>query len=173
MNTNEKTAFTLLRTRYYQDCTLGQLIDARNTLICQTMEPTCDAKSNNIRLAQPDGLYPLEYVYDEELNRHCIRLCRTKGRGCVRFYMHPFDVSEPKNVGFDILVGMRVDESEGRLDDTLSAFDAIDLIYRRKPKVKTRYYVRIISLAKGEIPKTNFSKTIDTELEEPDFFDYE
>lgn len=164
MNNIEVTNLTLIRARYYLDCTLGVLLDEHNHLICQTMEPPCDGVGS--RIAQPDGTYPLCYQYDDKANHHCARLCKTKGRTKVRMSYHELEDAKPSIVGADILVGSHVDESNRCLTGGRKAFETVDAIMRECRSTNKKCYIKIVSLNSGAVANTQFGKAADAEFDD-------
>lgn len=125
----------LKRTHYYSDCTLGELTDENGNHICFTLEPPYRPAGERPvvgNTAIPEGVYPVKMEYDTTLRYKCPRVGDVRGFKNVRICFLTKAQAFAKQTKGHILVGMGINTDEGRLDDCVSAFEAILAYYEAK-----------------------------------------
>lgn len=125
----------LTRFGFYSDCTIGKLTAECGSLICFTLEPPYRPPGERTIIgntAIPEGTYPLKMEYDVTLKYKCLRVCDVKGFKNIRLCFLTKTQSTVNQTKGNILLGSRVVEDEGKLEDGLSAFEMLNTYYEAK-----------------------------------------
>lgn len=125
----------LKRTQFYSDCTIGELSDENGNHLCYTLEPPYRPTGERTlvgKTAIPDGIYPLKMEYDAALRYKCLRVADVRGFKNIRLCFLSKAQTTANQTKGHILIGSRVVESEGILEDCLSAFEALNAYFEAK-----------------------------------------
>ena len=122
----------LKRTGFYADCTVGELYDESGNRICHTLEPPYRPSGERTvvgNTAIPNGIYPLKMEYDTALRYKCLRAADVRGFKNIRLCFLTKAQATANQTKGNILLGSRVAEEEGRLDDCITAFEKLNEYY--------------------------------------------
>lgn len=125
----------LTRFGFYSDCTIGKLTAECGSLICFTLEPPYRPPGERTIIgntAIPEGTYPLKMEYDVTLKYKCLRVCDVKGFKNIRLCFLTKAQATANQTKGNILLGSRVVENEGKLEDCISAFELLNTYYEAK-----------------------------------------
>lgn len=125
----------LKRTGFYADCTVGELYDESGNRICHTLEPPYRPSGERTvvgNTAIPNGIYPLKMEYDTNLKYKCLRVGEVRGFKNIRLCFLTKASATPQQTKGNILLGCRVVEDEGKLEDCISAFEDLNSYYESK-----------------------------------------
>lgn len=138
----------LKRTGFYADCTIGELSDENGNHICYTLEPPYRPPGERTvvgKTAIPDGIYPLKMEYDTTLRYKCLRAADVRGFKNIRLCLLTKAQATANQTKGNILLGSRVVESEGKLEDCISAFEVLNSYYEAKRCNHSQLCVQISS----------------------------
>lgn len=125
----------LKRTEFYADCTVGELYDESGNRICYTLEPPYRPSGERTvvgNTAIPNGIYPLKMEYDTALRYKCLRAADVRGFKNIRLCFLTKAQATANQTKGNILLGSRVAEEEGRLEDCITAFEKLNEYYEAK-----------------------------------------
>ena len=125
----------LNRTGFYADCIVGELTDQAGNHICFTLEPPYRPPTERTvvgNTAIPDGIYPLKMEYDTTLRYKCLRVADVRGFKNIRLCFLTKAQATANQTKGNILLGSRVVEAEGKLEDCISAFEVLNTYYEAK-----------------------------------------
>lgn len=125
----------LTRFGFYSDCTIGRLTAENGSLICFTLEPPYRPSDERFivgNTAIPEGIYPLKMEYDVTLKYKCLRVADVSGFRNIRLCFVTKTQSTANQTKGNILLGSRVVEDEGKLEDGISAFEVLNTYYEAK-----------------------------------------
>ena len=120
--------FTLLRCDYFNDCTLGVLLDHEAKPLCKTLEPPFrppDERRIVGKTAVAEGTYPLTLVFDTSLHYQNMLIGSTHHRIC--FVSR--DKATPRQTRGNVLIGLDRDDSQGCLLHCVEAFERVLAYY--------------------------------------------
>lgn len=125
----------LIRFKYMKDCTIGKLLDENNNLICYTLEPPYRTPDERVivgNTAIPEGVYPLKMEYDTSLKYKCLRIGDVRGFKNIRLCFLTKASANPNQTKGHILLGCRIADESGILEDCISAFEILNSYYESK-----------------------------------------
>lgn len=125
----------LNRFRFYSDCTLGKLTDENGDHICYTLEPPYRTPDERVVVgdtAIPEGVYPLKMEYDTTLRYKCLRVGDVRGFKNIRLCFFTKASANPNQTKGHILLGCRIVDEKGILEDCISAFEILNGYYESK-----------------------------------------
>lgn len=116
----------LKRRLFFQDATVGELLDSKGRQLCLTMEPAIVHPRNSVfchrkDVAIPEGNYTLEYFFDNSFFVFFFKINRIKGIGTIKLRTIPGQDVFPSQTHGDILIGMHFDAERGCLNGSDTA----------------------------------------------------
>lgn len=159
---DRKPNLFLKRTGFYADCTVGELSNDEGERICYTLEPPYRPPTERAvvgNTAIPEGTYPLKMEYDTTLRYKCLRVGDVKGFKNVRLCFLTKTSSEPHQAKGNILLGCHFSPDEGRLTDSISAFELLNTYYESKRCNHAQLCLEVSSEGFSGRKRESFSKS--------------